>query len=245
MTPDELPRERLNRAGPEALTLSEILAILLGTSFRPDSGPAEPGSLLLARELVNSPGSGLPVREQERAFFHRMEISGVRGFGKLRGLGAAQQARLLAAFELGRRYSLHRNARPSELTHRSLDPLSLREQALRKVPEECRISPREKIGFVPIYLNGRGLPEPGDYCLVETGSQRSVQFEPSELFARVLALRPRAFFLFHNHPSGDPSPSPEDHELTEQVQSVGRSLAIPCLGHAVLTAKEISWIKTT
>lgn len=238
---EELPREKLQRAGPEALTLSEILAILLGTARLPGGDPAIPGALRLARELAESPGFGLPVREQEHAFFNRMELTGAQSFGKVPGLGQAQQAKLVAAFELGRRYAQHRAARPSSRLP-ATPAHSLRDRALRQVPTDCRISPREKIGFVPIYLNAQGEAQPGEYCLVETGSTRMVQFAPSELFARVLALRPRGFFLFHNHPSGDPTPSLEDMELTEHVEHLGQALAIPCFGHAVLTTTETRWV---
>ncbi len=241
---DELPRERMARAGPEALTLAECLAVLLGTAPRNNSKtPSDegvPGSLILARELVASPGSGLPTREQERAFFQRMELSGPGAFGKIQGLGPVQRAKLMAAFELGRRYALHRTR--SDAVAMDSSSKTLRERASRSVPSECRLSPREVIGFVPLYPSSSGALVPGDFCWVETGARTGVQFEPAELFARVLALKPRAFFLFHNHPSGDPTPSTQDQELTERVLHTANALNIPCLGHAVVTARDTKWI---
>jgi DNA repair protein RadC len=64
-----------------------------------------------------------------------------------------------------------------------------------------------------------------------------VNVEPSELFARVLALRPRGFFLFHNHPSGTLSASGPDLHLTQRVKSTAQQLGLDFLGHWIVTAQ--------
>jgi DNA repair protein RadC len=69
-----------------------------------------------------------------------------------------------------------------------------------------------------------------------------VNIDPAELFARVLALRPHGFYLFHNHPSGDLSPSPADIDLTRQVQRVSEQLGIRLLGHGIVSSREERWI---
>jgi DNA repair protein RadC len=86
------------------------------------------------------------------------------------------------------------------------------------------------LGFIP-YHRDRTL---GELCLVEHGARTHVNADATELFARVLALRPKGFFLAHNHPSGDLRPSPSDLELTDQVECLARQLGTPLLGHWIV-----------
>jgi DNA repair protein RadC len=243
----ELPRERCLIHGPRTLSLRECVALVLGTVTLPED-PAEdaaegsgrlPGGLRLASRLLERPGAGLSEAETQRAFFQAMEISGEAHLAGIPGLGSAGRARLLAAFELGRRYAVHREAR---LGGRSRAPGALRasviDRAAARIPAQKRLEAREWLGFVPLHA-GQRL---GDYCEVERGVRTHVNTDPVELFARVLALRPVAFFLFHNHPSGDPRPSEPDRELTRRVADLGSRLGVRLAGHAIVTSREEHWI---
>lgn len=173
--------------------------------------------------------------EQARAFFTAMEVSPIAHLSSICGLGPAHQARLLAAFELGRRYAIFRQKNSGRI---SLESPTL-DQALKRVSASLRQEPQEWIGFVPRYRGDQPL---GELCLVERGVRTHVNFDPVELFARILALRPSGFYLFHNHPSGDLRPSSADYELTERVTQVAQKLGIRLLGHGIVSGDSAQWI---
>lgn len=225
----ERPRERCLEKGSHTLSLRECLALLI------HSGPPGVGSLGLATHLLHRPGEGLTESEQERAFFTGIESSGLAHLQSLSGLGPAAQARILAAFEIGRRYSFYRLRRPSP--SKSYRP-SVTEAACAQIDESLRLSPQEWLGFVPVYHRC----ELGPFNLVERGVRTHVNFDPVELFARLLSLRPSGFFLFHNHPTGSLEPSHADLELTDQVSQVSRQFGIQFHGHGIITPLGHAWI---
>jgi DNA repair protein RadC len=227
----ERPRERCLEKGPNTLSLRECLAVILGT------GPPRAGSLGLARAILERPGHGLAQTEEERAFFTAMESSGDSHLGGIDGLGPAGKARLLAAFELGRRYACYRQATLPGI--RPLGAVSdVAREALGRIPAIDRQEPREWLGFVPIYRSG----QVGELCVVERGVRTHVNVDPAELFARLLALRPRGFVLVHNHPSGNLRPSAEDLHLTRSVCELARSLGMRQFGHWIVSPGGEHWL---
>ena len=231
LPPSERPRERCLQQGPQALSLRECLALLIG-----GSGKGR-GSLEVAQNCLELPGEGMSEGEQERAFFTALEDGNGSSLERVAGLGPVARTRLLAAFELGRRYERFRSSevraegprlRPGELPSRALDA----------VTAELRHEPREWLGFVPIYRSGRC----GQLCLVARGLRTHVHTDAMELFSRVLALRPQAIFLFHNHPSGDLTPSPQDLDLTREVEELCRRLGLRLLGHGIVHRARHRWI---
>ncbi|MFL5815286.1 MAG: RadC family protein [Bdellovibrionia bacterium] len=230
----ERPRERCLEKGARSLSFRECLALIL------NSGPKGKGSMGLAQDLLERPGSGLDESEQLRAFFLAMEVSSDAYLEGLSGLGDASQARLLAAFELARRYALFRETRNRySPTAQTQSLMAVAQTALSRIPLERRIEAQEWLGFIPCYRTG----EVGELCIVEQGVRTHVNIEPVELFARVLALRPHGFILVHNHPSGDLSPSLPDQEITERVSQLARPFGIRMLGHWIVAARGENWIK--
>lgn len=231
----ERPRERCLEKGARALSFRECLALIL------NSGPRGKGSLGLASDILTRPGSGLQDGEQERAFFLAMEVSSEAYLSEISGIGEASLARLLAAFELARRYALFRESRNHILhpPHQSQTLLDVARTALARIPLEHRNESQEWLGFVPCYRTG----EVGQLCIVEKGVRTHVNIEPVELFARILALRPQGFILAHNHPSGDLTPSLPDQEITERVAQLARPFGIRMLGHWIVAARGEYWIK--
>ncbi len=232
----ELPRERCLRSGADCLSLRECLALVLGPCF--------PSSLELARRILERPGPGLPPLYEEAAFFLALESSSL---DSIPGLGPAGKARLLAVFELARRYGNYRDQTQGveQADKLRLVPgaRDLAGEALARSPAIERSHSREWLGFVPVARGSRSLV--GALCVVERGVRTHVNVDPAELFARVLALRPRGFILFHNHPSGDLSPSEEDLDLTRRVARVGAQLGIRLLGHWIVTARAERWLDAT
>ena len=195
------------------------------------------GSLGVATGLLERPGSGLSPEEEERALFTAMEVSSYAHLKDLAGLGEAGQARLLAAFELCRRYAIFREKTlPVPRLVRSR--LAPSRQALARVDSNLRCEAQEWLGFVPLYRTG----ELGELCIVERGVRTHVNVDPAELFARILALRPQAITLFHNHPSGSLVPSEADLSLTGRVGQLSAQLGIRLLGHWILASRGEHWI---
>ena len=233
----ESPRERCLRGGAECLSLRECLALIL----------ERPGEHGLAQRILEFPGSGLTPNFQEEAFFLAIEAAGTAQFHEVPGLDADARARLLASFELARRYRRHIHPRssggePIQLcTARGGAALALK--ALSKVPAYERDQSKEWLGFVAI--TGGFENRVGSLCVVERGVRTHVNVDPAELFARLLSVRPRAFVLFHNHPSGDLSPSNSDLDLTRKVGQVSAQLGIQLLGHWIVTARAERWLDST
>jgi DNA repair protein RadC len=139
---------------------------------------------------------------------------------KLRALaGPARAARLLASLELGRR----------ALTGVGATALS----SPRHVQEYARpyaTAPKEH--FLTIHLNARHVPLLLD--VVSVGTLSASLVHPREVFRRAIAENCAALILVHNHPSGDPAPSPDDVEITTRLTKVGELVGIEVLDHVIL-----------
>ena len=214
---DERPRERLARVSARGLSLRELIALLLS------SGPQGKGCMGLAADLLCAVGGG------ERALFTALESDLFR-HTKLPGLGEAMRSRLLAALELGRRYSV---AREDERVRSSAPPPNatmIEQRALQLVDAEHRTDSHEWFGFIPVLRNG----SLGQFTVVARGGRNTVSIDPQELFLRILSVRPSAIILLHNHPSGDLEASSQDRQLTRSVAELAASLGIVLLAHWVV-----------
>jgi len=204
----ELPRERLKRIGPEALTLRECLALVLGMGNKQ----------LPLHEMVEKI---LPADLSEAEFFER--------WSEMPALGEAQTARLLAVREISKRYA------ESKIRTRRSRVLSCGEAAslaLGRIPARLRLSDSEWLGFIPIDREGRV----GHLQIVEHGVRTHVNTDPALFFYSLLRARPTAFVLAHLHPSGDVQPSFQDHQMTWKVGAIASELGISLLGHWIVSA---------
>lgn len=228
----ERPRERCLRSSAQCLSLRECIAIILG------SGPRGLGALGVADQILKQPGDGLSPSEEAHAFFSALESRGNAYLNSITGLGPAGQSRILAAFEIGRRYALFRSpVRQTDQETISIPELAA--HALNRVSPELRAEPQEWLGFVSFHRSGKL----GDLCIVERGVRTHVNVDPTELFARILAIRPSAIVLFHNHPSGWLLPSPQDKDLTEKVNEMASLFNIQLIGHWIVSAQGEYWMR--
>ena len=167
ITPEaERPRERCLNKGAESLSLRECLALVVG------SGPKGVGCLGVASEILARPGSGLSGADEERALFHAIELRASGVLDGVSGMGDASRARVLAVFELARRYAVYREQIKRPRYYTPLAP-ELAKRALDKVPVSLRNEPREWLGFVPYYANG----DMGGLCVVEKGVRTHVNID--------------------------------------------------------------------
>jgi hypothetical protein len=203
--------------------ITECLADLLSSST---SGEKSRGRST-ARKFMRTLAPEMSESNRIRALFASLEASTLSQTPELGLLSLPERKRVLAAFELARRYRFYSEAgRKSHL----YDMDALEKEALQTISPHWRNRSSEWLGFVPVYPK-----KIGNLCVAAVGVRTHVNIDPMELFARILVLRPRAIFLFHNHPSGDLTPSAPDYELTERVDEMCKKLGLKLLSHWIVS----------
>jgi DNA repair protein RadC len=199
------PRERLWSEGVEALSAVELLALVLRTGAR--GLPV----VELARELLEGFGS-----------LERLARAGDAELAALSGLGPAKIAAVRAALELGARAT----RAPLRAGERLLGP----EQVFAHLG--ARLGGLRQERFLALLLDSRHrvIRE----VEVSRGSLDQSLVHPREVFGPALRESAAALVVAHNHPSGDPEPSPEDREVTCRLVSAGQILGVSLLDHVVL-----------
>jgi DNA repair protein RadC len=205
MLPDDRPRERLERSGPESLTTPELLAILFRT------GTAKRNAVQLAEELFRSLGglSGLATASLD-------ELSTVNGVGRVKAI------EVKAAVELGKRLSA--TSEEAKPVIRSPDDVA------KLMMAELRYETREHL--CALILDARNQVR-YTRC-ISTGTLTESLVHPREVFREAIRFSAAAIVLVHNHPSGDPSPSPEDIATTKRLIEAGKIMGIDVLDHIVI-----------
>lgn len=204
---DERPRERLHRCGAEALSTSELIAIILGSGMK--GRPV----LQLAHEIVAHFGSAQGLSDAT-----------VSELCQIKGLGAVKAIQLKAAFSLGARLSKQVISPKYRIEH----PV----HAYNLVKDELATEKREF--FVVILLDTKGYVIAQEVVAIGTLSETLVH--PREVFYPAVRHKAASLILVHNHPSGDPTPSGEDHEVTEQLINAGSMMSIPVHDHLIIGA---------
>jgi DNA repair protein RadC len=202
----ERPRERLREHGASALSTSELLAILIG------SGNTKNSALGIAHEvLARSEGS-----------LRRLATLPVAALTSIDGLGSARAVAIHAALELGRRSSVENRAEAVPLRGPRDVYLSYAARL-----EDC---PVEEFHVAILDAQHRFDRD----VLITRGILNSSLVHPREVFREAIAERASAVILVHNHPSGDPTPSPDDRVVTEQLVAAGKLLDIPVQDHVIV-----------
>jgi DNA repair protein RadC len=205
LAPDDRPREKLVRVGADALGDNELVALVLGT------GQRDRTALELANALLGAVGG-----------LHRLTRTTHDGLCVVPGVGAAQAARLLAAVELGRRTLLQPPGERPQLR-------SPRETAAFLLPR-FSARPVEHFGVVLLDVRCRVLR----VALLSVGTIDATTVHPREVFREAAAAGASSVVLFHNHPSGDPAPSPDDARLTARLVRAGEVMGIDVIDHLIL-----------
>lgn len=205
------PRERLLRLGPEQLSDVELLAILLGTGSREQS-VIEVARDLLHHSEVREPGSGL------RGLLH---LQDTHRKDLVKGLGKAKLCQVLAALHLGMRAS----AIPLQRVDLS-NPRAVFEYL------SPRMSHLDREQFHVVLLTAKN--QVIDVECVSEGTLTAALVHPREVFKSAIRRSAHAVILAHNHPSGDPTPSREDRELTLRLVQAGKVIGIEVLDHLVI-----------
>ena len=205
---NERPRERLRLHGPEALSNSELIAIILGSGMRGKS------VLHLAQELMGRFGSLKALSEAT-----------LEELCEIKGLGMAKSIQLKAAFSLGLKvYKQAVNPR-----FRIENPL----HAYNLIKDELEHQKQEL--FMVIMQDTKGSLICHEVVSIGTLSQTLIH--PREVFYPAVRHKAASIIVAHNHPSGDATPSKQDLETTQSLISVGKLIGIPLHDHLIIGAQ--------
>ena len=202
---DERPRERLARLGPDALGAAELVAVLLGTGMQGRS------AIEVAQQMLEKCGG-----------LRRLSTRNLGEIADSPGLGRARAARVLAAFALGRQVSQIR-MNPGARFRSGADIFHHYHGRLRDLRKEQ---------FWTILLDGKNRVLREER--VSEGSLTASLVHPREVFAPAIRESAGAVVFVHNHPSGDPTPSVEDVEITRWLCAVADLVGIRVLDHVVI-----------
>lgn len=199
------PRERLIRQGAGSLSNQELMAILLRT------GTKEESVLMLANRILKSFDK---IQDFKDATVEEMTA--------IKGIGEAKAVQILAAVELGKRiYRKHSEGR-----------------YVIKSPEDAAaylmtdMSSLVQEHFVVLFLNVKN--EVLHKQTIFIGSLNSSIVHPREIFREAVKRSAASIICAHNHPSGNPSPSPEDIEVTQRLVEAGSIIGIELLDHLII-----------
>ncbi len=205
MPSDERPRERLERYGAATLQTAELLAIILRVGT-----PGENVIELSARLLRSYGGlGGLLAAEMA-------DLCGEHG------LGVAKAAQLKAALELGRRLSVLAPGERPQITKP--------DDVARLLMLEMSYLTQEQLRVLCLDTKNYVVAQ----SVIYQGTVNSSVVRVAEVFKPAVSRTCPAIVVVHNHPSGDPTPSPEDVRTTEQLRRAGELLDIELLDHIII-----------
>lgn len=205
MAPRDRPRERLEHFGPGSLTTPELLAILFRT------GTASRNAIQVAEELFRQLGglSGVAIATLE-------ELCTVPGIGRVKAL------EVRAAVEIAKRLAAtNEDARPQVSGAADIAGLMM---------ADLRYEPREHLHALLLDTRWRVQFRRS----ISTGTLTESLVHPREVFRDAIRLSAAAVALVHNHPSGDPSPSPQDITTTKRLVEAGKLLGIDLVDHVII-----------
>jgi DNA repair protein RadC len=202
---EERPRERLVRYGPERLSNKELLAILLRTGIKSKSAVA------LAESLLAKFGSlrGLASASYEELL-------------RVKGIGPAKAADILAAFELAKRLA------DSRIEFKGV--INSPQDAAEMVLRELSLEQKEHFMIIMLNTKHRVIAKK----VISIGHLNASLVHPREMFKEAIRRSSAAVILVHNHPSGDLTPSEDDISTTRRLVEAGQLLGIQVLDHIIV-----------
>ncbi|PSR02980.1 MAG: JAB domain-containing protein [Bacteroidetes bacterium QS_8_68_28] len=210
---EDRPREKLAKHGSQVLSDAELLALIIGSGTRTAEGPVS--AVGLGKALGRAFGSLSELARREEGTLTRV-----------RGVGPAKAAKLLAAFEIGRRVEAEHAAEGADERIQVQSP----EDVAAAYGPQMRGLKQEV--FKIVLLNTANVVE-GDYTVSEGGLAASI-VEPRAVFQTAVLENAAAVICLHNHPSGNPEPSREDEKITRQLAEAGEVMGIPVHDHLII-----------
>lgn len=211
---DDRPRERLASSGERAVSTAELLAIIMRT------GSGGENVLRLAERML-AHFKGLPG----------LAKATITELQALKGVGQVKAIEIKAALELGRRLTV---AAPEERPK-----ISSPADAANLLMSEMMLLEQEHLRLILLDTRNRVIQTPTIYI----GSLNTSVVRVGELFRPAIRENAAAIIVTHNHPSGDPTPSPEDVNVTRQIVKAGKLLDIELLDHVIFGRQRFCSLK--
>lgn len=204
---DDRPREKLLLKGPETLSDSELLAILIGMGTRHKS------ALDLAKEVLKLGKNHLP----------ELGKLTVKQLTKIKGIGEAKAITIVAALEIGRRRQALA-AREKEIITSSNDVATYLQTLLKDHRHEV---------FAVLFLNRAN--KINHFEIISEGGMTGTVADPRIILKKALEEDAVSLILCHNHPSGSLKPSRADEELTQKIKEAAKYFDIKVLDHLIVS----------
>lgn len=202
---EDRPRERLIKHGPEALSNSELLAIILRTGTKSET------AIDMASRLISSK-EGLKF----------LSSCTIQELSEIKGIGKAKASQIKAAVELGKRIKNFRADNKIKI--------SSPEDIADLVMEDMRYLKKEHLRV--IFLNTKNIVI--DVKDLSIGSLNASVVHPREIYSEAIRKSSASIIICHNHPSGDPTSSQEDINITRRLSEVGKLVGIDLLDHLII-----------
>jgi len=215
LPPGERPRERLFKLGSEALSVPEILALILGRGIKGES------VMMTSNKLLSRFGNLKGVAN-----------ASVEELTQMRGIGPAKAAQIKAAIELSKRLEADTGEKPKPVLKSPEDVVAVMRSKLKG---------KKKEHFWVICLDTRNRLI--NWKPVSIGSLDTSIVHPREVFKEAVSSSAASVIFVHNHPSGDPEPSKEDVELTKRLVKAGEIVGIDVLDHIIVCDKSYLSLK--
>lgn len=200
--------------GPMKLSEVELLAILIRSGAGPNS------ALDVARELLSRVGGLNQLAKMDYKDILQL---------KIKGLGKTKAVTIAAAVQLARRLEIAESAAPDKILRSS-------EEVARLYIPRLRDLNREIFMVLLLASNNRLIRD----VIISEGILNASVVTPREVFREAVLASAAAVILIHNHPSGNPEPSPEDIQLTKQMVASGKMMNIPVLDHLIIAGNQSS-----
>jgi len=204
---DDRPREKLLMKGPETLSDSELLAILIGHGTRDKS------ALDLAKEI-------LQLSKNNLAELGKLTV---RDMMKIKGIGEVKAISIAAALEMGRRRQAT-GYRQKEIITSSADVARYLQSLLQDHQHEV---------FAVLFLNRAN--KINHFQVISEGGMTGTVADPRIILKKALEENAVSIILCHNHPSGSLKPSRADEELTQKIKEAARFFDIKVLDHLIVS----------
>lgn len=224
------PRERLRTLGPQSLSSRELLALLIETGMPATDERAARSALDVAGDLLgwalqgedeSGPGTGGRDR-RDRQPLRRIMNAPFSQLCSVPGIGPAKAAKILAALDLGRR--------AMQEVKREVHRFSSARDVFEHVHVRMRDLKHEEVHVMLLNPQGELLRTEK----VAQGTVDNVHVHPRDVFGPAVREGAHGVVVLHNHPSGEPTASPEDHRLTACLHEASQLLGIALLDHIII-----------
>lgn len=203
----ERPYEKLELYGPQVLSNSELLAIIIKT------GTKEESAVDLAKRIINL------GNESDLNFLREISLEQLKN---IKGIGKVKAIQIKAVCELTSRMGKPLNS--NKITIRSA-------KDVYKIMQEMRFLKREKVKV--IILNIKNIVQ--KIIDISFGATNSAIIDPKDVLAEAVKMEAPKIILVHNHPSGDITPSKSDYEVTDRIYECAELMGITLLDHIIIS----------